>query len=438
MASRFEVKRRLAGRNTLGQSYSDTVNIMVDIVENKDYHTEVRPLKDQLQVIDVDVDFELVSIVNIDDVAQSFNVNGFLLFTWQDEMLTWDPYRYGNQTIIHPKPEQIWRPRVVLLNTLGDRDLFKDDIAPVAVDYAGYVYWAPGGLIPASCELHMSDYPFDQQKCIITFLSMTYNADELVFSPASLQVKLDFFTQHGEWELTNATLHTIQITAGNTEGSTIQLNFQLRRRPTFLLINIVMPVVFLSFLNLMVFVIPAHSGEKISYGITVLLALSVFLSIVSSMLPKSGTSTPKLTIYLFLLLIISLLTVIDSIIIVYLAHKDQKKVAHQRARTNFLSGYSKTRNITRTISSMISNKVSNMELPSSNQDKVKSVTDFSRPRSHSSVDLKDGLGDIGVKEAWTVVNYYRLIGQYIDRASFVVFLLVWMVITFYFLLQMAF
>lgn len=76
----------LLGRNTLGQSYSDTVNIMVDIVENKDYHTEVRPLKDQLQVIDVDVDFELVSIVNIDDVAQSFNVNGFLLFTWQDEV----------------------------------------------------------------------------------------------------------------------------------------------------------------------------------------------------------------------------------------------------------------------------------------------------------------------------------------------------------------
>ena len=55
-------------------------------------------------------------------------------------------------------------------------------------------------------------------------------------------------------------------------------------------------------------------------GITVLLSLSVFLSIVASMLPQSSDNMPNITIYLSMLLVASVLTVIDSIIIVLLKH----------------------------------------------------------------------------------------------------------------------
>ncbi|KAK0064712.1 neuronal acetylcholine receptor subunit alpha-6, partial [Biomphalaria pfeifferi] len=56
--------------------------------------------------------------------------------------------------------------------------------------------------------------------------------------------------------------------------------------------------------------------------ITVLLALSVFMSIISGMLPRSST-LPRVTIYLFILLAISVLTVVDSIIIVYIYNKEE-------------------------------------------------------------------------------------------------------------------
>ncbi|XP_055894100.1 acetylcholine receptor subunit alpha-like isoform X2 [Biomphalaria glabrata] len=416
-----------------GQSYNSTVDIMKDLIENGNYHTEVRPLKDQSKVMRVFVDVELVSIVGIDDVAQSFTINGFVIFNWLDEILVWDPKDYGNQTLIHPVPEKIWRPRVFLLNTLGDRDLFKDDVAPAMVTNSGYAGWVPGSLIPASCELHLEDYPFDQQTCTINFVSMSHSTLELVFVANSPKILLDFFIKHGEWELKDTNLTIKELVAAGWKGSTIELKFELKRRPTFLLINIVLPVVFLSFLNILVFIIPADSGEKISYGITVLLALSVFLSIVGSLLPRSGEATPKLTIYLFLLLIISMLTVIDSIIIVYLAHKDEQETMHRRAKENFQSAFSKTQTLTKTVSVMRNNKV-HADLDK-RQDRIMMLTDALKPRSPSFVNAHEDVHDAKENKG---VNKYRLIGKHIDCVSLIVFLILWLLVTLSFLFDMAF
>ncbi|KAK0064745.1 acetylcholine receptor subunit alpha, partial [Biomphalaria pfeifferi] len=327
-------------------------------------------------------------------------------------ILVWDPNDYGNQTLIHPVPEKIWRPRVFLLNTLGDRDLFKDDVAPVMVTNTGFAGWVPGSLIPASCELHLEDYPFDQQTCTINFVSMSHSTSELVFVANSPKILLDFFIKHGEWELKDTNLTIKELVAAGWKGSTIELKFELKRRPTFLLINIVLPVVFLSFLNILVFIIPADSGEKISYGITVLLALSVFLSIVGSLLPRSGEATPKLTIYLFLLLIISMLTVIDSIIIVYLAHKDEQETMHRRAKENFQSAFSKTQTLTKTVSVMMNNKV-HADLDK-RQDHIMMLSDALKPRSPSFVKAPEDVHDAKENKTSLGVNKYRLIGKHID------------------------
>ncbi|KAK0064744.1 acetylcholine receptor subunit alpha, partial [Biomphalaria pfeifferi] len=75
----------LMKHEVVGQTYNSTVDIMKDLIENGNYHTEVRPLKDQSKVMRVSVDIELVSIVGIDDVAQSFTINGFVIFNWLDE-----------------------------------------------------------------------------------------------------------------------------------------------------------------------------------------------------------------------------------------------------------------------------------------------------------------------------------------------------------------
>ncbi|CAL1535027.1 unnamed protein product, partial [Lymnaea stagnalis] len=145
-----------------GQTYEATMAIYRDKLGGDNYNTEIRPIKDQSRAIFVNVSFELVSIVEVNDVLQSFVCNGFLVFSWHDQRIVWDPANYNGQTVIHPLPEKIWRPRVILMNTLGERDLFADHKSPVFMFHNGKTIWVPGSLFPSACELHMKNYPFDE------------------------------------------------------------------------------------------------------------------------------------------------------------------------------------------------------------------------------------------------------------------------------------
>jgi hypothetical protein len=72
------------------------------------------------------------------------------------------------------------------------------------------------------------------------------------------------------------------------EASSLEQNTQLifhltlRRNPYFLFLNLVVPIIFISFVNLLVFCIPVNSGERASLAFTVLLTFVVFITQMSS------------------------------------------------------------------------------------------------------------------------------------------------------------
>ncbi|CAL1536239.1 unnamed protein product, partial [Lymnaea stagnalis] len=176
-------------------------------------------------------------------------------------------------------------------------------------------------------------------------------------------------------------------------------------------------------------------------GITVLLALSVFMSIVSSMLPRSSLTMPKVTIYLFILLTISVLTVIDSIIIVYLSHMEEKEALHQKAKTKFQSALKKIAILNRAVSPT-PNKPSNR---STMQDKtqtslmrVSSVESFPSESELPPYTSEDGSNrkDSTCEMSFSI-NQYKVIGKHIDLVSFVVFFIIWFSVTIGFMLNIA-
>ena len=65
---------------------------------------------------------------------------------------------------------------------------------------------------------------------------------------------------------------------------------QLQRKRTFYVLNTIIPVVMLSLLNVLVFLLPASSGEKMALAVTVLLSFTVYLSIISEVMPKTSES----------------------------------------------------------------------------------------------------------------------------------------------------
>ncbi|KAK3788232.1 hypothetical protein RRG08_029028 [Elysia crispata] len=408
-------------------SYQQSKSIHDALLSSATYNPTQRPLRDQDDVLDVYAFFEVVSIVEINDVVQSFKCNGFLGLVWRDEMLQWNSTDYGGVSHITPKVTSVFRPLMVLLNTLGDRDLFEDDNAPLTVFSDGQVEWVPGNIFPASCKLDLTKYPFDEQHCEIRMMIMNYDSSELAFVAES--IGLTFFTENGQWDIINKSLTTPTVSVRSQTMSSVLISFDLKRKPTFLVLSILLPIVFLSLLNLLVFVIPVDSGEKISYGITVLLALTVFMSIMSGMLPSSSESMPLIISYIFILLTISVLTVVDSVIIVRLHHMEEKEEKFQKAKANYQSVVPKI--------GRLRVAVSPLHKPTASTEDIPAAKSFSLPRAKSfDMDLVNDIRSPKRSTSTTSkstdkvkVNKYKLIGKHIDLVSLIVFGFAWMSVT---------
>lgn len=55
---------------------------------------------------------------------------------------------------------------------------------------------------------------------------------------------------------------------------------------------ILLPCIMLSFVLLMIFMLPAESGEKVSLGVSILVSFSVFLIIVAEQVPDTSDAVP--------------------------------------------------------------------------------------------------------------------------------------------------
>ena len=83
----------------------------------------------------------------------------------------------------------------------------------------------------------------------------------------------------------------IQISAlGSTHsipGASFTLTLQ--RRPQYYMLNIIIPTIVLAALSALNFAVPVDSGEKLSLGISILLAFSVFMLILQDNTPQADT-----------------------------------------------------------------------------------------------------------------------------------------------------
>ena len=80
------------------------------------------------------------------------------------------------------------------------------------------------------------------------------------------------------------------VCPAGTAHTGVTFRIKLQRKRTFYVLNTIIPVVMLSLLNVLVFLLPASSGEKMALAVTVLLSFTVYLSIISEVMPKTSES----------------------------------------------------------------------------------------------------------------------------------------------------
>ncbi|KAK3101393.1 hypothetical protein FSP39_003207 [Pinctada imbricata] len=264
------------------------------------YNKHLRPIVDTFKPITIYCTFQLVAIKELDEVNGKLSVVGFFEVMWNDHRITWNPVAYNHTYMLDVPENEIWTPEITLANPYDQLNSLGKGFMSVMYFSDGTALWFPGDVLSISCPLDVTYYPFDTQTCTLQMVCWGTSVSQISLLTPTDKVKQDFYIEHGTWELLDTVSTNVTM-----DIPVIHLTLTIRRRSQFYTVNVILPVMFMVVLNILVFVLPVESGERISYSITVLLALAVFLTLVGENLPKTSKPMSILSYFLLADLILS-------------------------------------------------------------------------------------------------------------------------------------
>ena len=89
---------------------------------------------------------------------------------------------------------------------------------------------------------------------------------------------------------------SFQLGTRNESYTVAEIHFgiALTRKPLYYILNTIIPSVVLAVLSTLTFLVPNDSGEKLSMGVAILLAFTVFMLILSDITPQTSDNPPLL------------------------------------------------------------------------------------------------------------------------------------------------
>ena len=278
----------------------------------RDYNTNVLP-RTGIEPVAVHVTMYPQSLHAIEASTQTISMLAFLELTWRDVSLTWDPRVFDNVTSITVKIKNIWVPDVALLKSFhkpSDIIVPKDN---VVIDSSGKMSMWPYGLLKIPCALSFWKYPFDSQTCNYTYSSWSQTNSRIRLNARSELLTSElltlFYSENGEWKLVRTRTILEAVTDGQYEFDQVTFQFTFERKCLFTMMNVVLPVLLVSSLNMFCFLLPHNSGERVTLSVSVFLTLAIYMTVVTKYLPHTSDEISMFSLCVDLQLAASCLTV---------------------------------------------------------------------------------------------------------------------------------
>lgn len=188
------------------------------------------------------------------------------------------------------------------------------------VSNTGDIFWLPPAIYRSACAIEVRNFPFDQQNCTLKFRSWTYDRTELDLVLTSDFASRDDYTPSGEWDIVSLPGRKNEDPDDATYMD-VTYDFVIRRKPLFYTINLIIPCVLITSLAVLVFYLPSDCGEKITLCISVLLALTVFLLLISKIVPPTSLAVPLIGKYLMFTMVLVTFSIVTSVCVLNVHHR---------------------------------------------------------------------------------------------------------------------
>ncbi|XP_078607280.1 uncharacterized protein LOC144879565 [Branchiostoma floridae x Branchiostoma japonicum] len=270
----------------------------------------------------VNISFEAAVVEIIDADEKNEHMFGSMAFrlSWKDNRLSWTPSKYGNVTQLGLTTEDVWIPNIYLIRN-SDAKFSTFPAAPVTVTSDGEVGWDIVDLLTTTCDLEPALFPFDTMTCPVCLGTTTsverFNCpvEQGNEKPLESESYIEHFMKCGDQikevvDQWNAEW-TVSVRGGAFGSGCIEVTF--KRIPTFHFCATLSPPIILSIIMCITFLLPTDKGDRISFGITILLSMVVSLVFITDVLPAKGSMPVVailLVLYMCMMGIFMLITVI--------------------------------------------------------------------------------------------------------------------------------
>eukprot|EP00058_Branchiostoma_floridae_P024227 XP_002609717.1 hypothetical protein BRAFLDRAFT_102468 [Branchiostoma floridae] len=319
------------------------------LFKTNEYNNEVRPVMDVHEAAVVRITLTLEHIIDMNEHDQVLQTKMWIDMAWHDGRLVWNPDDYGGMVNMTIKAGDVWRPDMALYDnwlagSLSSQSagwlagwlvrwlivlLVDEVISLYSVDqgfsgwpvnvlllhHNGTVTWAFPTVLSTSCNVDVSGFPFDEQHCHFKFGSWMHDASMLRIDDSVKSGDLSQLRESAEWDAHSFPAEFRKKAYGEIIYDEIIFHLIMKRKWPFYFLNLMFPCFMLALLATLSFYLPAESGDKVSFGVTVLLALAVFLLMIAEDMPPSE-SIPLIGWYVIVtLVLLSLSLLLGSIVV---------------------------------------------------------------------------------------------------------------------------
>ncbi|ELU07179.1 hypothetical protein CAPTEDRAFT_228745 [Capitella teleta] len=315
----LKAKLDLLAENSGSARETDEQRLLKMLMNNYDVNT--RPVYNASHPVNVKLGITLNQIFDVDERNQVMTTHIWLDQEWYDEKLTWDPELYNGLHTLRVPCHLIWKPDIILYNSADDYSGYMSALAMVSDD--GHVFWPPIVRARSTCSIDITYFPFDDQTCWLKFGSWAYDGLQVDVLKREQPLDLSNYVHNGEWELINVKIerNVVFYSCCPEPYPDVTFTLHISRRTLYYTYNVLVPCLMLSCLTLLGFWMPPEGGEKVTLGLTILLAFSVFMLLIAENMPATSFYIPLIGAYIIVAMGITSTSVVCSVLVSHLHYK---------------------------------------------------------------------------------------------------------------------
>uniref|UniRef100_A0A8C6XM76 Cholinergic receptor nicotinic epsilon subunit n=1 Tax=Naja naja TaxID=35670 RepID=A0A8C6XM76_NAJNA len=276
------------------------------------------------EVLQVLVKLTLTNLNSLNAKEETLTTNVWITQEWVDYRLNFSKEEYNN--VLRVPADMVWLPDIVLENNMDGN--FKE-----------------------AYSANVTFFPFEWQNWSLVFWSQTHNAQEMELwyciddetkkLADKVLINTKAFTGNGEWAIRHPLARRVLAPMDGLEApgfSKIHYFLIIECKPLFYVINIIVPCMLISSLVVLVYFLPAQAGgQKCMVSISVLLAQTVFLFLITQKVTATSLTVPLIgDRYLLFVMTLATLIITNCVIVLNVSLRSPSTCLSPRLKHLFL------------------------------------------------------------------------------------------------------